>query len=416
MTQKLLALIFALICLPGSYAVWADETASNDKFSGIWEKVADEDDDYFTTVMALNIGKGTFEETRTPKGGLGIFDMNYSYGRLKNIQVNGQEAQMEFVNNSPIRLTLRPGIDGGMAVYFGRHLTPEQEQAEGLDLSYYINFERPEPKAAGLSPIDLSNLATALDGDWATGEEEFGEVWVMTIDQAKGRWEQKSNYGVLRADFKIVETSPDRLFVDLPDSTTVSTLVLRPDGQLEVSSGGSYVEIFRRLDPQSYQLAGNKQRKSERLNPSQQAQSALQQLALAEVACQFDDTDPISCLKPGGLSERALLDDLTVYGYRPDPEIGLAILYPEEAGQIKPEAFILLAAHNSVGAQVYCYDAGAQTGVVKLTDPQDLPVTLEGKLNIYSYDGSAPKGSQISAPRPGLTYDPNTGLVTATAP
>lgn len=151
------------------------------------------------------------------------------------------------------------------------------------------------------------------------------------------------------------------------------------------------------------------------VSATQRTNDILHQLALAGMAFQIDNMSAAQGLLTELPDVRMLVESLTSYGFRPDPEIGLAILLPAKSGRPEPEDLLFVAAHNSLGSPALCLSLSASSGVVPVQAGL-IPETFNGVLNIYHFDPAAPKGSKISVAGRGLTYDRTTGLVTAAAP
>ena len=106
-----------------------------------------------------------------------------------------------------------------------------------------------------------------------------------------------------------------------------------------------------------------------------QAQNIIQQAATATVAKNKDRGN-------GGGQGNSL--DLAAYGFRPDPAVAFMITE-------KKEGFLIVAAHNSLGALAFAYNSLANSGVATLSSvnlKKDWPdATLENmRLNLYTYN------------------------------
>ena len=100
------------------------------------------------------------------------------------------------------------------------------------------------------------------------------------------------------------------------------------------------------------------------------AQSMLQQVALAEMAVQTESTAAGAAVRyrytdaTGGFTNTDEIEDLTEFGFRPDPNVAIQIVPPAAVGGVTPAGFVAFAVHNSAGSTMYVYDTIAGSGVM----------------------------------------------------
>lgn len=95
----------------------------------------------------------------------------------------------------------------------------------------------------------------------------------------------------------------------------------------------------------------------------------LQQIALAEMALQSEDSGRWDGVYTDGVDETAesAVTQMVQFGFRPDPSVAFHITRPGVGAYgFTPTGFVAFAAHNSNGSTVYVYDNVDGGGVVEV--------------------------------------------------